>query len=153
LDDGTVLTENSGIAAYLERAFPNPPMLGKTDIEKGLIASWNSKIEFDGLYAVAEALRNSSPMMKGRAITGATNYEQIPELAARGLARLNAFFDRMNEHLEGREFIATDEFSYADITAVVGIDFARIVKVQAKPEHTNLIRWRTNLAERPSLQI
>lgn len=153
LDDGTVLTENSGIAAYLESAFPNPTMLGKTDIEKGLIASWNSKIEFDGLYAVAEALRNSSPMMKGRAITGATNYEQIPELAARGLARLNAFFDRLNEHLEGREFIATDEFSYADITAVVGIDFARIVKVQAKPEHTNLIRWRTNLAERPSLQI
>ena len=63
LDDGTVLTENSGIAAYLESAFPNPPMLGKTDIEKGLIASWNSKIEFEGLYAVAEALRNSSPMM------------------------------------------------------------------------------------------
>ncbi len=153
LEDGTVLTENSGIAAYLESAFPNPPMLGKTDIEKGLIASWNSKIEFDGLYAVAEALRNSSPMMKGRAITGAANYEQIPELAERGLARLNVFFDRLNEHLEGREFIATDEFSYADITAVVGIDFARIVKVQAKPEHTNLIRWRTNLAERPSLQI
>ena len=91
--------------------------------------------------------------MKGRAITGANNYEQIPELAARGLARLNVFFDRLNEHLEGRDFIATDEFSYADITAAVGIDFARIVKVQAKPEHTNLIRWRTNLAERPSLQI
>lgn len=153
LDDGTVLTENSGIAAYLESAFPNPPMLGKTDTEKGLVASWNSKIEFDGLYAVAEALRNSSPMMKGRAITGDANYEQIPELAARGLARLNVFFDRLNEHLEGRDFIATDEFSYADITAVVGIDFARIVKVQARPEHTNLIRWRANLAERPSLQI
>ena len=153
LDDGTVLTENSGIAAYLESAFPNPAMLGKTDIEKGLIASWNSRIEFEGLYAVAEALRNSSPMMKGRAITGANNYEQIPELAARGLARLNVFFDRLNEHLEGRDFIATDEFSYADITAVVGIDFARIVKVQAKPEHTNLIRWRTSLAQRPSLQI
>ncbi len=153
LEDGTVLTENSGIAAYLESAFPNPPMLGKTAIEKGLIASWNSKIEFEGLYAVAEALRNSSPMMKGRAITGANNYDQIPELAARGLARLNVFFDRLNEHLEERDFIATDEFSYADITAVVGIDFARIVKVQAKPEHTNLIRWRTNLAQRPSLQI
>jgi len=152
LDDGTVLSENSGIAAYLESAFPSPPMLGRTDIEKGLIASWNSKIEFDGLYAVAEALRNSSPMMKGRAITGATNYEQIPELAERGLARLNVFFDRLNEHLEGRDFIATDEFSYADITAVVATDFARIVKVTAKPEHVNLIRWRTSLADRPSLR-
>jgi len=38
LDNGTVLTETAGIAAYLESAYPSPPMLGSTDIEKGLIA-------------------------------------------------------------------------------------------------------------------
>jgi len=153
LDDGTLLTENSGIAAYLEGAFPNPPLLGSTDVEKGLVASWNSKIEFEGLYAVAEALRNSSPAMKGRAITGPVNYEQIPDLAERGLTRLKIFFDKLNTHLEGREFIAIDSFSNADISAVVAVDFARIVKVKPQEHHENLIRWRTSLADRPSLAL
>jgi len=153
LDDGTILTENSGIAAYLESAFPNPPLLGSTHAEKGLIAAWNSKIEFEGLYAVAEALRNSSPMMKGRAITGASNYDQIPELAERGLARLMAFFDRLDDHLEGREFVAIDSFSNADISAIVAVDFARIVKVSPQEHHQNIIRWRTSLADRPSLAV
>ena len=153
LDDGTVLTENSGIAAFLESAFPNPPLLGSIDTEKGLVASWNSKIEFEGLYAVAEALRNSSPMMKGRAMTGAVNYDQIPELAERGLARLNAFFDNLDKRLEGREFVAIDAFSMADISAVVAVDFARIVKVKPQEHHQNIIRWRTSLADRPSLTV
>jgi len=153
LDDGTVLTENSGIAAFLESAFPNPPLLGSSDTEKGLVASWNSKIEFEGLYAVAEALRNSSPMMKGRAITGAVNYDQIPQLAERGLARLNAFFDNLDKRLEGREFVAIDAFSVADISAVVAVDFARIVKVKPQEHHQNIIRWRTSLADRPSLTV
>ncbi len=153
LDDGTILTENSGIAAYLESAFPNPPLLGSSDAEKGLVASWNSKIEFEGLYAVAEALRNSSPHMKGRAITGATNYDQIPELAQRGLARLNSFFDKLNDHLDGREYVAIDQFSVADISAVVAVDFARIVKVVPQEHHKHLIRWRASLSDRPSLSV
>jgi glutathione S-transferase len=153
LDDGTILTENSGIAAYLESAYPNPPLLGSTDSEKGLVASWNSIVEFQGLYAVAEALRNSSPMMKGRATTGAINYEQIPELAERGLARANAFFDKLDAQLEGREFVAIDNFSLADISAVTVVDFARVVKIKPQEQHKNIIRWRASLADRPSLLV
>lgn len=153
LDDGTILTENAGIAAYLESAFPNPPMLGSSDVEKGLVASWNAKVEFEGLYAAAEALRNSSPMMKGRALTGAANYDQIPQLAERGFARLNAFFDMLDKRLEGRAFIAIDGFSIADVSAAVVIDFARVVKVKPQEHHKNLIRWRSDLAKRPSLNV
>ncbi len=153
LDDGTLLTENSGIAAYLESAFPNPPLLGSTSAEKGLVAAWNSQIEFQGLYAVAEALRNSSPMMKGRAITGANNYDQIPELAERGKARLSVFFDKLDARLAGREFIAIDDFSIADISAVVAVDFARIIKMKPQDHHKNILRWRSDLSDRPSLSV
>lgn len=153
LDDGTVLTENSGIAAYLESAYPNPPMLGTTDAEKGLVANWNARIEFEGLYAIAEALRNSAPMLKGRAITGANNYDQIPELAKRGMQRANVFFDTLNERLEGREFVAIDGFSNADIAAVVAVDFAYIIKIEPQAHHENIIRWRKSLADRPSLAV
>jgi len=93
-------------------------------------------------------------MMKDRAITGATNYAQIPELAERGLTRLKAFFNALNAHLEDREFIATDYFSMADISAVVAVDFARIVKVKPQEgQHDHLIRWRTDLVDRPSLNL
>jgi len=152
LEDGTVITQNAGIAAYLEAAFPEPPLLGRNHAEKGMVADWTFKMESEGLMAVAEALRNSSPYMKDRALTGSQNYAQIPELAERGLARLNHFFDKLNAHLEGKEFVVTDTFTNADIVAAVTVDFARIVKVKAQPEHEHLIRWREGLAQRPSMQ-
>jgi len=153
LDDGTVLTQNAGIAAYLESEFPDVPMLGSTSAEKGLVANWTAKIEFDALMAIAEALRNSAPGMKDRAIPGDRNYPQIPALAERGLDRVNAFFDVFEEHLEGREFVAIEQFSNADIIAAVTVDFARIIKVKAGEHHPNIVRWRTKLAQRPSMSL
>lgn len=153
LDDGTRLTENAGIAAYLEAEYPDPPLLGRTSLEKAMIANWVAKLEFDGLLAIAEGLRNGSPHMKNRALTGADDYAQIPELAARGVARTQRFFERLNEHLQGRDFIVTEQFTYADIVAVVVVDFARAVKVKPLPEQTELLRWRESLAARPSLSL
>ena len=103
--------------------------------------------------AIAEALRNSAPAMAGRALPGPVDYPQIPELAQRGLARLQQFFVTLNARLDGRDFIASDRFSVADITAVVAVDFARIVKVKPGEQHSNIVRWRAALAQRPSLTL
>ncbi len=130
VDDGTALTDNAAIIAYLEARFPDPPLLGQTPEEKAEIASWQWRIEFEGLMAVAEALRNSSPAMANRALPGPVDYAQIPALAERGLARVAQFFATLNDRLAGRDYIATDRFSVADITAVVVVDFARIVKMK-----------------------
>lgn len=153
LDDGSVLTDNAGIAAYLEAQFPDPPLLGTTAAEKAEIASWNWRIEFEGLLAIAEALRNSAPAMKERALTGPVNYPQIPELAQRGLTRLGHFFDALNSRLADRETVATDRFSLADITAVVAVDFARVVRVKPSEAHPHLLRWRAAMAQRPSMAL
>ena len=152
-EHGLVLTDNAAIAAWLEARFPNPPLLGETPEEKAEVASWNWRIEFEGLLAVAEALRNSAPAMANRALPGAVNYPQIPELAQRGLARVDQFFDMLNERLAGRAFIATDRFSVADITAVVAVDFARIVKRKPGEQHAELLRWRAAMAGRPSMAL
>ena len=152
-DDGPVLTDNAAIAAYLEAAYPDPPLLGSTPHEKAEIASWQWRIEFEGLMAIAEALRNSAPAMANRALPGPVDYAQIPALAERGLARTRQFFDTLNEHLEGRAFIATDRFSLADITAVVTVDFARVVKLKPDVAHPHLLRWREGMAQRPSMAL
>jgi glutathione S-transferase len=152
-EDGTVLTDNAAITAYLEARYPEPPLLGSTPSEKAEIASWNWRIEFEGLMAVAEALRNSAPAMANRALPGPMDYPQIPELAQRGLLRLQQFFVTLNDRLANRDFIATDRFSVADITAVVAVDFARVVKVRCGEQHPHLQRWRAAMALRPSMSL
>jgi glutathione S-transferase len=152
-EEGLVLTDNAAIAAYVEAAYPQPALLGRTPAEKAQVASWNWRVEFEGLMAIAEALRNSAPAMADRALPGPVNYAQIPELAQRGHARVQQFFVMLNAHLADREFIATDSFSIADITAVVAVDFARVVKVKPGDEHPHLQRWRAGMGQRPSMQL
>ena len=148
-----MLTDNAAITAYLEARYPQPPLLGATPIEKAHIASWNWRVEFEGLLAVAEALRNSAPGMANRALPGQINYPQIPELAQRGLARVQQFFVMLDEHLAECDFIATDRFSVADITAVVAVDFARVVRIKPGEQHPHLQRWRAAMAQRPSMSL
>lgn len=152
-EEGALLTSNAAIAAYLEARFPLPPLLGVTPLDKAEIADWHWRIEFDGFLPVAEAFRNSSVAMLNRALPGPENYEQIPQLAERGLARLQQFLLDLNERLQGRDFIAAQQFSIADIAAVVAIDFARIVKVRPDERHPHLLRWRSAMAQRPAMRL
>jgi glutathione S-transferase len=152
-EEGVVLADNAAIAAYLEAVQPEPPLLGRTPLEKAEIASWNWRVEFEGLLAIAEALRNGSPAMANRALPGPRDYAQIPELAQRGVQRVQDFFATLEERLAGRAFIATDRFSVADITAVVAVDFARVVKIKPGEQHPHLQRWRAAMAQRPSMAL
>ena len=150
LDDGTCLTENAGIAAYLEALQPDPPLLGRTAEEKGNVANWNARVELEGLWPIADALRNRSKGMVGRAITGPTDYEQIPELAERGQARAVEFFEMLNERLAESEYLAGDGFSVADITACVIVQFSGWIKSGPTDAHTNTKRWYEVVRTRPS---
>ena len=152
-EEGVLLTDNAAIAAYIEARYPHPPLLGTTPMEKADIASWQWRIEFEGLLAIAETLRNSSPAMTNRALPGPVNYAQIPALAQRGLTRVQQFFFTLNERLSGRDFVAANQFSLADITAVVAVDFARIVKVKPGEQHPHLVRWRAAMGERASMRL
>jgi glutathione S-transferase len=152
-EEGAVLTDNAAIAAYLEALRPDPPLLGVAPLEKAEVASWNWRAEFEGLLAVAEALRNGSPAMANRALPGPRDYPQIPELAQRGVARVHEFLATLEARLQGRDFLATGRFSVADITAAVAVDFARVVKVKPGDAHPNLLRWRAALAQRPSMSL
>jgi glutathione S-transferase len=147
-EEGDVLTDNAAIAAYLEARYPEVPMFGVTPQDKAEIASWQWRVEFEGLMPIAEVLRNTSPAMVDRALPGPVNYAQIPALAERGLARLQHFLVVLNERLAQREFLAANQLSIADITAVVVVDFARAAKVKPDERHPHLLRWRTAMAQK-----
>jgi len=150
-EEGTLLTDNAAIAAYLEARYPEPPLMGRTPQDKAEIASWQWRVEFEGLMAVADGFRNSSPAMVNRALPGPLNYPQIPELGQRGLARVQQFFLTLNQQLAGRDFIAASQFSVADITAVVVLDFARVIRLKPAEDLQHLLRWRAAMGERPAI--
>jgi len=150
LPNGTVLGDNASIARYLEEIRPDPPLMGRDPVEKAVIAEWNAIAESDGLLAMAEIIRNSLPGMKGRALTGPRDYDQITELVERGKARIKHFFELLNARLETNAYLGGEAFSVADITAFVVVEFAGWVKLAPAENQTALIEWRTAIAERSS---
>ena len=153
LPGGQVLGDNASIARYLEEIRPDPPLMGRDPVEKAVIAEWNAIAESDGLLAMAEIIRNSLPGMKGRALTGPKDYDQIPELAERGKARIGHFFDLLNDRLSKQAYLGGEAFSVADITAYVVIDFAGWVKLVPGENHEALNRWYHAVAARPSAKV
>lgn len=150
LDDGTVLTENTAIARYLEETHPDPPLMGRSPIEHALVVEWNAIIEQQGLAAIGETFRNSVPAFEGRGLTGPKDYAQIPELVERGRARAAFFFAELNRHLAGRDYVASGDFTLADITGLVVFDFAKIARVEIPEDLTHLHSWHARVSERPS---
>ena len=151
LEDGTAIAEVPAIWRYLESIHPANALLGASAKEQGVIAMWERRVELDGFAAVMEAVRNTVPGLKGRALSGPHFYEQIPALAERSLLRIKNFYADMNARLEQSPFIAGEQFSAADITALVTVDFATGgAKLPIPEEHTALKRWYEIVAARPS---
>ncbi|HHN73350.1 MAG TPA: glutathione S-transferase [Thermopetrobacter sp.] len=149
-DAGNVLTENIAIAVYLEEVRPDPPLLGRTAEERAMVFNWNAVVEHEGGQPIAEAFRNSHPAMKGRAVTGPEDFEQIPALAERAFRRIDLFFDLIEDRLKESEYLAGDVFSLADITAFVMIEFARVVKRRIPEDNAASRRWHAAVKARPS---
>jgi glutathione S-transferase len=151
LEDGTTIGEVPAIMRYLDEAFTETPMLGATPKDKGLVVMWERFAELEGFAAVMEGVRNRAERLKGRAIAGPHAYEQIPALVDRSVLRVNNFLADLNERLEEVSFVAGEQFSAADITALVTIDFAKALDLSVPQEHRALIRWKDTVSARPSI--
>ncbi|KLU27328.1 glutathione S-transferase [Caballeronia mineralivorans PML1(12)] len=151
LADGPVITEVLAIWRYLEEAYPQTPLLGTTATSKALVAMWERRAELDGFAPVMEGVRNAVPGLKGRALSGPHAYDQIVELVERSKQRVANFFADFNERLETVRYVAGDEFSAADITTLVTVDFAaNALKMPIPAEHTAFQRWYDEVSVRPS---
>jgi glutathione S-transferase len=152
-DSGVTLTENVAIATYLETVNPQPALMGSTAEERGLVMMWNSIVDQQFAMPVADVLRNSHPKMAGRALPGPDNFEQIPELAARGKSRVEVFYGRLEQQLQGRQYLAIDPFSLADISAFVITEFATQVGMPIPPGNSASLDWHARVTDRPSAAV
>jgi len=144
LDDGTVITESIAICRYFEAQQPDPPLFGRGAKEQALVEMWQRRLEFNLLLPVSSVFRHLHPAMKEM---------QVPQVAAWGEANKLPLFDfltLLDRELSGRRYAAGDAFTVADITGLVAIDFMKPSKLSVPPELTNVLRWRGELAARPS---
>lgn len=150
LDDGTTIADAIGICVYLEAIQPRPALMGETPAEKALVTSWQRITERNGFYAVMEAFRNATPGLKGRALPGPGDFEQLPALAERGRLRVARFYQMMDARLAEHEFVAGPRYTIADITAFVTVGFGAWAKLPIPDDCKHLRRWHVQVSARPS---
>jgi glutathione S-transferase len=144
LDDGTVLTESIAICRYFEELKPEPPLFGRGALEIARIEMWNRRLELHFLFPVSQVFRNSHPAMKEMEVP------QVPAWAEANKPRVAEFISLLDRELGGRPFVAGDEFTVADITGLVAVDFMKPAKLPVPDELKNLKRWRADVSARPS---
>lgn len=144
LDDGTCLSESMAICRYFEARHPEPALMGRDAIAQATIEMWNRRMEFNLLLPVAMAFRHTTGHFADREQVFADYGQDSAERARR-------MFDFLNTHLAGQAHIAGPDFSVADITAAVSIDFARIIQMRVTREtHPHLADWHERVSARPA---
>jgi len=144
LDDGTILTESVAICRYFEELHPEPALFGRGALGKAKVEMWQRRMELNLLSCVAQAFRHIHPAMKEWEIP------QIPEWGEANKPKVLEFLRILDVELSGRAFAAGDEFSIADITGMIAIDFMKPARITVPEELTNVVRWYQALSARPS---
>jgi glutathione S-transferase len=155
LDDGTRLDETQAICRYLEETHPEPNLMGRTTLERAQIESWQRHMEFDGMTAVSEVVRNSIPAFSSRGLPGVTQpVAAIPALVERGTQSVKRFYDRLEQRLKESEYVGGNRFSIADITALCVVDVAKNrINLPIPADNKQTQRWYETVSARTSAKV
>lgn len=135
LDDGTTISESVAICRYLEALYPEPNLFGRDAREQAVIEMWTRRCEFYLANPIMLTVRHSHPALAALEAT------QMPQLADYNRVAAEKFMKTLDRRLAEHEFIAADRFTIADVVAVVGLDFARLIKYRPPEALTHLARW------------
>ncbi|WP_159587920.1 glutathione S-transferase [Chelativorans xinjiangense] len=144
LDDGTVLTETVAICRYFEELYPEPALFGKGALGRALVEMWQRRVELGLFMSVAAAFRHLHPAMKEWEVP------QVPEWGEANKPKAVAFMRFLDGALATRPFIAGGDFSIADITGLVAIQFMKPARIEMPADLHHLKRWYDDVAARPS---
>ncbi len=143
VDDGTFVSESVAICRYFEERNPDPPLFGVGARERTLVEMWHRRVELEFTNRVFLCFQNTSDYFKGR-------LAQVPEFGVLSKQRAEDTLTLLDGVLANQRFIAGDRFSIADITALVGVDFGRVIKLRPSPDQKNLLRWHAEVSARAS---
>jgi len=143
LDDGTFISETVSICRYFEATNPTPPLFGVTPVEQALVDMWVRRIEFTVMMPVGNYWRHAHP----RTAALLTQYKDFGESNAETYKGAQKWLDR---ELDGKQFVAGDSYTIADICLLSTVDFADWIGLPLDPEFANLKAWHDRVSARPS---
>lgn len=144
LDDGTVVTETMAICRYFEETNPEPALFGRGALGRATVEMWNRRMELNLFGTVAQVFRHLHPKM--------ASFE-VPQVAEWGEAnrpRVAEALAVLDQQLGRERFVAGGEYSVADITALVAVDFMKPARVAIPDGLGNVARWHADVSARPS---
>lgn len=145
LEDGTYIPESIAICRYLEALYPEPNLFGLTPRETADIEGWTRIIEYQAQVPASMAFRHTSGVFADREAV-------VKEWGEVSRERLLKNLKRFDQRLAGREFVAANRYTIADVCLTCAMDQAtNSVKVELDPAiYGNLLNWYARVKQRPS---
>jgi glutathione S-transferase len=144
LDDGTVIAESIAICRYFEALVPDPPLFGRGALDSALVEMWNRRAELHFFLPVASIFQHLHPAMKVMVDP------QVPPWGEANKPRVMSFLEFLDGELDSRPYVAGENYTVADITALVAVDFMRVSKLAVPDNLANVRRWHAAVSARPS---
>ena len=147
LDDGSPITEVTAICEYLEERHPTPALLGATPEARAHTRMWTRRVDLNIVEPLTQGFRyaEGQPMFKGRRHLIPQAADDLKAIARENLAKLDGW-------IAGRDFVAGDAFSLADIHLYAFLDFGAGVGQPLDGANANLTAWFERVASRPSAE-
>lgn len=146
LDDGTVISESLAICRYLESLYPEPNLFGRDARETAVIEMWTRRAEHYVGNPLMLYNRYSHPALSQLDPT------KEPEVADYNRRTAERMLKSLDRRLGESEWLAGERFTIADIAAVTGMDFARMMKWRPDAALANVNRWYEACRARPAAE-
>jgi glutathione S-transferase len=144
LDDGAMISETVAICRYLDGIYPIPPMFGRDGLEQARVDMWTRRIEFALMTPVGMFWRHAHPF------TAAVVVPQYKEFGESNRAHYERALGWLDKELANRDFLATNDYTIADICLLSTVDFATWIGLGAPDGLPNLTAWHARVTARPS---
>lgn len=145
LDDGATIAEITAICEYLEERFPDPALIGTTAEERANTRMWTRRVDLKICEPLTSGFRYAEglPLFEPR-------MRVLPEAAAGLKAVAQDGLKWLDALIAGRDFIAGNKVTLADILLFAFLDFGASVGQPLDPANANILRWYERMKARPS---
>lgn len=143
-DSGEMISESVAICRYIETIQPSPPLFGRNGFEQAVIDMWTRRVEFSIMTPVSMFWRHAHPL------TAAVVKPQYTDFGESNRAHYDRALGWLDGELEGREFLATGDYTIADICLLATLDFATWIGLSTPGALANIRAWHDRVSARPS---
>lgn len=148
LDNGAYVSESLAICEYLDETQDGPKLVGATPEERAETRMYVRRLD----QAIVVPMTNGFRSAEGLKMFE-TRMFCVPEAAEGNKAYARDGMTQIDSVLAGKNYLAADRFSLADILLFCWLDFGAMVGQPIPDTCSNLQAWHVRVGARPSAAI